>query len=147
VYPAGRAGFFLADFPRGDGDRNVFTIEHTAGNMPESNTQRETCLKFGTSYLLSDERLKVGITRIIDRKQFPINGPHPPEGDTTGWYIWSGEEFPTAGDAFVPLCAFHLNDQCPEIVKYLGMGPGWRFLVAPGYEDVWYDANLLDLSK
>jgi hypothetical protein len=29
-------------------------------------------------------------------------------------------------------------------VKYFGLEPGWRFLLAPGYEDVWYDATLLD---
>jgi hypothetical protein len=113
-----------------------------------SNTQREICLKFGASCLLSDDRLKIGISRMFDPEQFPINGlRHPPEGDTTGWYIWCGKEFPTDEDAFVPLCASHLNDRCPEIVKYFGLGPGWRFLLAPGYEDVWFDPNLLDLSK
>lgn len=26
----------------------------------------------------------------------------------------------------------------------LGLAEGWRFLIAPGHEDVWYDASLLD---
>jgi hypothetical protein len=112
-----------------------------------SNEQREICVKFGASYLLSDDRLKIGISRTFDRAQFPINGlRHPPQGDTTGWYIWSGEELSTYADFFVPLHAFHLNDRCPEIVKYFGLGPGWRFLVAPGHEDVWFDASLLNVS-
>jgi hypothetical protein len=25
------------------------------------------------------------------------------------------------------------------------LGPGWRFLVAPGQEDVWFDPNLLSV--
>ena len=25
-----------------------------------------------------------------------------------------------------------------------GLPPGWRFLIAPGHEDVWYDGSLLD---
>jgi hypothetical protein len=109
-----------------------------------SNEQRKICLKFGASCLLSDDRLKIGISKTFDPAQFPINGlRHPPEGDTTGWYIWSGEEFPTDDGSFVALHAFHLNDRCPEIVKYFGLGPGWRFLVAPGYEDVWFDPSLL----
>jgi hypothetical protein len=109
-----------------------------------SNKQRKICLKFGASCLLSDDRLKIGISKTFDPAQFPINGPrHPPEGDTTGWYICSGEEFPTDDGSFVALHAFHLNDRCPEIVKYFGLGPGWRFLVAPGYEDVWFDPSLL----
>jgi hypothetical protein len=85
---------------------------------------------------------------MFDPTQFPVNGlRHPPEGNMTGWYIWSGETFPIGDEGFVPLCAFPLNDRYPEIVKYLGLGPGRRFLVAPEYEDVWYDENLLDLTK
>ena len=38
-------------------------------------------------------------------------------------------------------------DQRPAIafstLPYLGLAPGWRFLIAPGYEDVWYDEKLL----
>ena len=29
--------------------------------------------------------------------------------------------------------------------EMLGLGPGWRFLIAPGHEDVWFDANLLNV--
>lgn len=106
--------------------------------------QKETCRKFNASYVPCDDTLKVGISRTFDPHKFPINGlRHPLEGDTTGWYIWSGEEFSTNPEFFVPLHAAHLRDRCPEIVKYLGLGPGWRFLFAPGQEDVWFDANLL----
>jgi hypothetical protein len=116
--------------------------------MPSlSNEQREVCLKFGTSYLLCDEWLKIGISRTFDPARFPINGlRHPPQGDTKGWYIWSGEEFSTDANVFVPLHAFHLNDRCPGIVKYFGLGTDWRFLVAPGHEDVWFDESLLNVS-
>jgi hypothetical protein len=111
-----------------------------------STEQRKICLRFGASCLLSDDRLKIGISRTFDPAQFPINGlQHPPQGDTTGWYIWSGEDLSTDADFFVALHAFHLNDRCPEIVKYFGLGPGWRFLVAPGHEDVWFDPSLLDV--
>ena len=108
--------------------------------------QRDVCLKFGATYLASDDNLKVGISRNFDRHQFPINGlRHPPAGDTTGWYIWSGDTFSTDPDFFMPIHTMHLRDQCPEILKFLGLGPGWRFLVAPGHEDVWFDAKLLDV--
>jgi hypothetical protein len=115
--------------------------------MPSlSNIQREICLKFGASCLASDDWLKIGISKDFDRTQFPINGlRHPPEGDTTGWYIWSGEGFSEAADFFDALHVIHLKEWCPEIIKYLGMGPGWRFLVAPEYEDVWFDSKLLDI--
>lgn len=109
-----------------------------------SEIQRAICAKFGATYLALDDRLKLGVSRTFDPAQFPLNGlRHPPEGDTTGWYIWSGERFSEDPDFFIPLHVFHLTDRCPEFMKYLGLGPGWRFLIAPGYEDVWFDSNLL----
>ncbi|HEY6257092.1 MAG TPA: hypothetical protein VIY51_15010 [Xanthobacteraceae bacterium] len=108
------------------------------------NMQLATCAKFGASYLALDGRLKIGISKTFDPTQFPLNGlRHPPQGDTTGWYIWSGEELSEDPGFFVPLHAFHLNDRFSEIIKYLGLGPGWRFLVAPGQEEVWFDPSLL----
>ncbi len=64
--------------------------------------------------------------------------------DSTGWYIWSNERFSEEPDFFVSLHTIHLREgRCPEIVKYLGLAPGWRFLIAPGWEDVWFDPKLL----
>ena len=37
----------------------------------------------------------------------------------------------------------HLVDRRASIMRYLGLPPGWRFLVADAYEDVWFDATLL----
>jgi hypothetical protein len=75
----------------------------------------------------------------------PVNGlRHSPEGDTTGWYIWAGEGGPArGGDFFAPLHIEHLAECCPMVVPYLALPPGWRFLVAHDYEDVWYDETLL----
>jgi hypothetical protein len=88
----------------------------------------------------------VGISLNVKNGLQPINGlRHPPEGDTTGWYIWAGEDFSDDPDFFVPLHVKHLNEWCPEIVKYLGLPPGWRFLIANDYEDVWEDPSLLDI--
>ena len=110
------------------------------------NAQHEICHKFGACFLPANDWLKIGLSKNFDPKQFPINGlRHPPEGDTTGWYIWSGEELSDEEDFFEPLHTVHLVERCPEIMKYLGLGPGWRFLIAPGYEDVWFDANLLNI--
>lgn len=108
--------------------------------------QKKICQSFGTTFVRCDDNLKVGISRLFDPLQFPINGlRHTPEGDTTGWYIWSGEKFSEAHDFFVPFHAAHLRERCPTVLKYLGLGPGWRFLVAPNQEDIWFDQNLLNL--
>jgi hypothetical protein len=107
--------------------------------------QNSVCRKFGANFLECSEALKIGISKDFDPRYFPINGlRHPPEGDTTGWYIWSSESFSDAPDFFVPLETKNLHERCPEILKYLGLAPGWRFLIAPDYEDVWFDASLLN---
>jgi hypothetical protein len=109
-----------------------------------SGAQKEICKKFGADFLPCGEALVVGISKDFDPSRFPINGlRHPPEGQAAGWYIWSGEEFSEAPEFFVPLHAAHLRDHCPFVLKYLGLAPGWRFLLAPGQEDVWFDPNLL----
>ena len=91
---------------------------------------------------------KVGIAKNVTDGIQPINGlRHPPKGDTSGWHIWAGETFSDAPDFFAPLHAEHLADWCASVLKYLGLPPGWRFLIAPGYEDVWYDPGLLDINE
>jgi hypothetical protein len=38
----------------------------------------------------------------------------------------------------------HLSIACREVLPFLALPPGWRFLLAPGYEDVWQDESLLE---
>jgi hypothetical protein len=92
---------------------------------------------------------KVGISRNVRSGLLPINGlRHPPVGDTTGWYIWSGEGNPPSDpDFFVPLHVEHLMEWCPLVIPYLGLPPGWRFLLTGEHEDVWNDASLLDADN
>ena len=105
--------------------------------------QLECCKKQGADYFPSPAHLKVGIALNEREGLLPINGlRHPPEGDTTGWYIWAGEELPDDPDFFKPLHIDHLPDWCPVALCYLGLPPGWRFLVAGDYEDIWYDEFL-----
>jgi hypothetical protein len=65
-------------------------------------------------------------------------------GATSGWYIWCGEQFSEAPDFFSPLHTRHIYEDIPEIVSLLGLPPGFRFLLAGEYLDVWYDATLLE---
>lgn len=108
--------------------------------------QKKICEKYGASFFLSKSGMKVGIALNVRKGEMPINGlRHPPEGDTTGWYIWAGEELSGDPEFFKPLHVEHLKDWCPEVQKYLGLPPGWRFLIAGDYEDVWYDESLLNV--
>jgi hypothetical protein len=41
------------------------------------------------------------------------------------------------------MCAEHLLQTRPELIKYFGLDVGYRFLIDNnGYEDVWYDEKL-----
>jgi hypothetical protein len=106
--------------------------------------QLVVCQRFDvTPFPVSDDQ-KVGIARNVRTGLSPLNGLRlPPEADTTGWYIWAGEEWTDDPAFFVPLHVEHLGSWRPEVLPYLQLPPGWRFLLAPHYEDVWFDASLL----
>ncbi len=108
--------------------------------------QISICKRFGAEYCSCADDLKVGVSRnILDgRWSWPVHGlRHQPLGKTTGWYIWSGE-LSAAPDFFQTLHVAHLPKYCKEALGYLGLPPGYRFLIAPEYEDVWFDEKLLD---
>jgi hypothetical protein len=108
-------------------------------------TQRLLCLKYNAGFFPSPIHLKVGIARNVREGLLPLNGlRHAPDGDTTGWYIWAGGEPSSDADFFVPLHVEHLAEWCPAVLPFLGLPPGWRFLVAGDHEDVWQDSSLLD---
>ena len=108
--------------------------------------QLEVCRAHGVTCVPTPAEAKLGVAlATLDGRQ-PLHGlRHPPEGDTCGWYLWAGEALPRADDAFAPLHAEHLRQRAPEALPYLGLPPGWRFLLADNYIDVWYDAALLDV--
>ena len=107
-------------------------------------SQKTICSKYKADFLETPLELKVGISLNVKDNILPLNGLRiNPEGDTTGWYIWAGEELSIEPDFFVPLHVEHLKDWTSIIQKYLGLAPGWRFLIANDYEDVWFDESLL----
>ncbi|GAB3518883.1 immunity protein Imm33 domain-containing protein [Emticicia fontis] len=107
-------------------------------------TQKEICQKWQADFFESPLDLKIGIAENIKSGVLPINGLRlSPEGDSSGWYIWAGEELSKDKDFFKPLHLQHLESWIPDIHRYLGLPPGWRFLIADGYEDIWFDEELL----
>lgn len=70
-----------------------------------------------------------------------------PTETTSGWYIWCGD-LSEADDFFSPLHVEHLKEYLPAVVEYLDLPPGYRFLIDDAnYEDVWFDASLLEQPK
>ena len=86
-----------------------------------------------------------GVARDAVQGFWPLNGlRHTPSGDYSGWFLWGGPSLSDAPDYFQPQYIGHLAEALAEILPYLDLPPGWRFLIAPGYEDVWFDESLLD---
>jgi hypothetical protein len=104
--------------------------------------QQEVCKKYGTRWVAAPDHLKVGIARNVRTGLKPLNGlRQPPQGG----YIWAGEEFSTAPDFFEPMHVAHLAEHCPAALRFLGLPPGWCFLTADDYVDVWEDPKHLDV--
>jgi len=107
--------------------------------------QKRLCAKFTTDFLPSPMRSKLGIA-LPTLNLRPLNGlRHVPEKGTNGWYIWGGE-LSTRPDFFEPLHVEHLTDRCPQILKFMGLPAGYRFLLAGDHIDVWFDVSLLGIS-
>lgn len=114
--------------------------------MVDYSEQKRVCEKYGAEFVAAPENLKLGISLSVKEGATPIHGlRHPPVGDTTGWYIYGGQEASTAEDFYKPLHVSHVDEWSTLIRKYLGLAPGWRFLVADDHEDVWFDKALLDV--
>jgi hypothetical protein len=104
--------------------------------------QHEVCRRFGATPAACPGHLKVGISRNVREGVLPINGVRVDALETTtGWFIWAGE-WSDDPDFFVPLCVEHVEAWCPLAARYLLLPTGWRFLLAPDLEDVWFDAKL-----
>lgn len=123
--------------------------ERIGARMRISSGQLEVSLRYGAIPEEVDDELKIVLHASATADAVPLNGlRHPGEDGTSGWYVWGGEQdVPLDGKTYHMMHQIHLEEEFPKILDYLALRPGWRFLIAPGYEDVWYDESLLDLSK
>ncbi|HEX5917993.1 MAG TPA: hypothetical protein VFY76_09075 [Nocardioides sp.] len=91
---------------------------------------------------------KLGASRAVIQGsawEWPLHGlRHPPAGDTTGWYLWTGELRQEA-DFFLPWHVGHVLERCRDLQPLLELPPGSRFIYAPDHTDIWQDDSLLDI--
>lgn len=108
--------------------------------------QKKLCYKYGADFQPVDFNLRFGFSDNFFSGIMPLNGlRHPQDGNMCGWYFWASEKFSEDEDFFKPMHIYHLFDRSPDLLKYLALPAGWRFLVAGDYEDVWFDENLLKI--
>jgi hypothetical protein len=115
--------------------------------MRPAGAQTVICERFGVAPDVPAPRSRVGVARNVrETRTWPLNGlRHPPEEGTSGWYLWRGQELSSTDDFFQSLHAEHLAEWAPDALPYLALPAGWRFLLTPDHEDVWYDEKLLDI--
>jgi len=107
--------------------------------------QKAICRRYQAEYVASDGESRTGFA-LSTKGMLPINGlRHPARNDTNGWYIWCGEVYSEAKDFFDSLHTYHIYEEDPNIGRLLGLPPGYRFLLAGDYLDVWYDESLLNV--
>ena len=106
--------------------------------MTMSDKQRAICQRFGADYLPVEIVHKVGIA-LDTLDKLPLYATRiPPENGTCGWYIYGGD-YSSDLDFYQSLHTAHLEEVCPSILPYLALPPGWCVILAPDYEDVWFD--------
>jgi hypothetical protein len=105
-------------------------------------TQEELCLRFDVVGNPPRTGEKLGIALATVGK-LPINELRIRLDGTCGWFIWGGGEPSTDPNFYQPLHVDHIADYLPSVAPYLSLPPGYRFQIADGYEDVWFDSTLL----
>jgi hypothetical protein len=81
-----------------------------------TNDQQETYKRFSVTPIAAPQDMKLS-------KRLSMAGirglRHAPAGDTTGWFIWAGEELSDDPDFFVPVHVSHISDWCPNVLSTL----------------------------
>lgn len=112
-------------------------------NLMVEGAQMKACQRYGAAFVPACDWVNSGLALATEGK-LPINGlRHLRTADTTGWYLWCGEEYSEDKNFFQPIHTIHLYDKFPTIAELLGLPPGYRFISAGEYLDVWFDPNLL----
>jgi hypothetical protein len=105
-------------------------------------TQNEVCSRFGVIGVQPSPSEKLGIALATVGK-LPINGLRIRHEGICGWFIWAGGDPSNDADFYQPLHVAHIADYLPSVEPYLSLPPGYRFQIAEGYENVWFDSALL----
>lgn len=106
--------------------------------------QKAICKKNSSDFVKSIGSDKCGIARNFNDTVGPIHGMRQQDSGKKTWYFWKGD-YSTDDDFFVPLHINHLNEWSELIPPYLALDAGFRFILDDeGYEDVWFDKNLIE---
>lgn len=99
-------------------------------------SHQQVCARYGLTPHPPEEVVAIALNTL---HKSPIYGSRVqlPEGGTVSWFIHCGEHSPASG-FYQTLHTSHLVDELPQVLKYLFLPAGSRFIIdREGYEDVW----------
>ena len=100
--------------------------------------QQRICDKYGLPAQAPEAMVALAIGSLA---QSPIYGTRIalPENGTVSWFFHCGEHDDADG-FYQPVHASHLPDMLPQVVDYLALPSGAKFILdRDGYEDVWLE--------
>lgn len=108
--------------------------------------QQTVCAKHGAQFV---EVRNYSMVRLAASSlgQQPFQGCRSAvNGASSGWFLWAGENS-MADYSFQPVSCTALFEKCPQVIKYLGLPPGYRFIIDDrGREDVWFEPGPAPLA-
>ncbi len=100
--------------------------------------QNEICSKYSILPQLPDGHVAVALGTLGLN---PIYGTRIklPENGTISWFFYCGEHS-EVDDFYQAIHTQHLQQELPEVIKYLYLPEGSKFIIdREGYEDVWFE--------
>lgn len=113
-------------------------MQYNTHNKQPNNKQAEICKNYGVSPLEPEEKVAIALNALNDSPIYGTRIELPENGDIS-WFFYCGK-YSKADDFYQVIHTKHLYDKLPEVVNYLYLPEGSKFIIdRNGYEDIWFD--------
>ena len=111
---------------------------HDQNEAPPSREQAEVCKRYGVSPMAPEDRVAIALGTLKDNPIYGVRIECPEDG-TVSWFFYCGE-YSEEDDFYQVIHTRHLHEELPEVVNYLYLPEGSKFIIdREGYEDVWFE--------
>ncbi len=105
-------------------------------------TQQECCEHYSSNYTPTELEQLVVISDGIYEGAVPVEGVrYPSPSHMTGWWLTT-DNYNGDVDTLQSVHFRHIVEKRPELAIYMGLKPGYRFLLGGKDEHVWFDEKV-----